>query len=100
MIKILPLIHFLFISILIPNNINVSIFDESKYEDGYTIFGTLEGKYSAIIDKNGNILAKTVPVINIGVNPNLVIDKEKLLITLKLLFLKKFFFGEVRTSPY
>ena len=30
------------------------MFDESKYEDGYTIFGTLEGKYSAIIDKNGN----------------------------------------------
>ncbi len=46
---------------------------------------------SSIIDKNGNILAKTVPVINIGVNPNLVIDKEKLLITLKLLFPKKNF---------
>ena len=30
---------------------------------------------SSIIDKEGNILAKTVPVINIGINPNLVIDK-------------------------
>ena len=46
---------------------------------------------SSIIDKEGNILAKTVPVINIGINPNLVIDKEKLLITLKLLFPKKNF---------
>ena len=46
---------------------------------------------SSIIDKEGNILAKTVPVINIGINPNLVIDKEKLLITLKLLFPKKDF---------
>ena len=46
---------------------------------------------SSIIDKKGNILAKTVPVINIGINPNLVIDKEKLLITLKLLFPKKDF---------
>ena len=46
---------------------------------------------SSIIDKKGNILAKTVPVINIGINPNLVIDKEKLLITLKLLFPKKNF---------
>ena len=46
---------------------------------------------SSIIDKEGNILAKTVPVINIGINPNLVIDKEKLLITLKLLFPKKKF---------
>ncbi len=46
---------------------------------------------SSIIDKNGNILAKTVPVINIGINPNLVIDKEKLLITLKLFFPNKNF---------
>ena len=46
---------------------------------------------SSIIDKEGNILAKTVPIINIGINPNLVIDKEKLLITLKLLFPKKDF---------
>ena len=46
---------------------------------------------SSIIDKEGNILAKTVPIINIGINPNLVIDKEKLLITLKLLFPKKNF---------
>ncbi len=46
---------------------------------------------SSIIDKEGNILAKTVPVINVGVNPNLVIDKEKLLISLKLIFPKKNF---------
>jgi len=46
---------------------------------------------SSILDKDGNILAKTVPVINIGINPNLVIDKEKLLITLKLLFPQKNF---------
>ena len=46
---------------------------------------------SSIIDKEGNILAKTVNVINIGINPNLVIDKEKLLITLKLLFPNKNF---------
>ncbi len=46
---------------------------------------------SSIIDKKGNILAKTVTVINIGINPNLVIDKEKLLITLKLLFPNKNF---------
>ena len=46
---------------------------------------------SSIIDKEGNILAKTVQVINIGINPNLVINKEKLLINLKLLFPKKNF---------
>ena len=46
---------------------------------------------SSIVDKKRNILAKTVTVVNIGINPNLVIDKEKLLITLKLLFPKKNF---------
>jgi len=46
---------------------------------------------SSIIDQEGNILAKAVPVINIGINPNLVIHKKKLLITLKLLFPKKNF---------
>ena len=46
---------------------------------------------STIIDKEGNILAKTVPIINVGINPNLVIDKEKLLVTLKLLFPNKNF---------
>ncbi len=46
---------------------------------------------SSILDKDGNILAKTVPIKNIGINPNLVIDKEKLLISLKMLFPKKNF---------
>ena len=46
---------------------------------------------SNILDKNGNILAKSVPITNIGINPNLVIDKEKLLISLKILFPEKNF---------
>ena len=46
---------------------------------------------SSIIDKDGNILAKSVPIVNIGINPNLVINKEKLLISLKMLFPKKDF---------
>ena len=50
-----------------------------------------ENVRSSIVDKKGNILAKTVTVVNIGINPNLVIDKEKLLITLRLLFPKKNF---------
>ena len=41
---------------------------------------------SNIIDKDGNILAKSVPITNVGINPNLVIDKQKLLISLKILF--------------
>ena len=43
-------------------------------------------------------MAKTVPIINVGINPNLVIDKEKLLVTLKLLFPKKNFAGKIRKN--
>ncbi len=46
---------------------------------------------SSILDMDGNILAKSVQITNIGINPNLVIDKQKLLITLKLLFPEKNF---------
>ena len=64
---------------------------------------------SSILDKDGNILAKTVPIKNIGINPNLAIDKEKLLISLKMLFPKKnfkkkiygnkFFYVKKKISP-
>ena len=46
---------------------------------------------SSILDNEGNILAKSVPIINLGINPNLVINKEKLLISLKLIFPNKNF---------
>tara|TARA_Y100001970_G_C14199281_1_gene840131 strand:+ start:529 stop:2193 length:1665 start_codon:yes stop_codon:yes gene_type:complete len=41
---------------------------------------------SSILDREGNILAKSVITTNIGINPNLVIDKKKLLIKLQMLF--------------
>ena len=46
---------------------------------------------SAIVDKKGNILAKSVPITNLGINPNLVVDKKKMIITLKYLFPNKNF---------
>ncbi len=39
-----------------------------------------------ILDRNSNILAKTILTRNIGINPKLVIDKKKLLLNLKILF--------------
>ncbi len=42
-----------------------------------------------IMDRSGNYLAKTVSSIDIGINPVEIIDKQKLLINLKLLFPKK-----------
>ena len=37
---------------------------------------------ASIMDRDGNIIAKTVRVTNLGINPNQVIDKERLLISL------------------
>ncbi len=64
---------------------------------------------SSILDNEGNILAKSVPIINLGINPNLVINKEKLLVSLKLIFPnknfdkemygKKFFYIKKKISP-
>ena len=68
-----------------------------------------ENYRSSILDNEGNILAKSVPIINLGINPNLVINKEKLLISLKLIFPnknfdkkmyeKKFFYVKKKISP-
>ena len=44
---------------------------------------------SSIVDRSGNIIAKTIVANNVGINPNLVIDKRKLLINLKLTFPEK-----------
>ncbi len=41
---------------------------------------------SNILDRNNNILAKTIITRNIGINPNLIIEKKKLLLNLKILF--------------
>ena len=51
LISLFPLL--LNLSWLSANDITTTIHDESQYANGYTIFGTLEGKFSAIIDKNG-----------------------------------------------
>ena len=34
---------------------------------------------SSITDRNGNLIAKTVLTYNVGINPNLVINKKKII---------------------
>ena len=46
---------------------------------------------SNILDRNGNIVAKSVVTKNIGINPKEIIDINKLLINLKLIFPNKNF---------
>ena len=72
----------------------------------------LKKNYRAdIIDRNGDFLVKTVNTINIGINPKLIIDKQKLLINLQIIFpdkdfkkidkkisKKKFFYLEKKVS--
>ena len=72
----------------------------------------LKKNYRAdIIDRNGDFLVKTVNTINIGINPRLIIDKQKLLINLQIIFpdkdfkkiekkilKKKFFYLEKKVS--
>ncbi len=58
-------------------------------------------KYRAsIMDRNGNIIAKTVRVTNLGINPNQLINKEKLLISLKLIFPDKNFEKEINENKF
>ena len=72
----------------------------------------LKKNYRAdIIDRNGDFLVKTVNIVNIGINPKLIIDKQKLLINLQIIFpdkdfkkidkkisKKKFFYLEKKVS--
>ena len=58
-------------------------------------------KYRAtIMDRNGNIIAKTVRVTNLGINPNQIINKEKLLISLRLIFPNKNFEKEINGKKF
>ena len=44
-----------------------------------------------VVDNNGNFIAKSVNTLTVGINPNLIIDKKKLLINLQLIFPEKDF---------
>ncbi len=55
---------------------------------------------ASIMDRDGNILAKTVRVTNLGINPNQIINKEKLLISLKLIFPKKNFEKKLNSKKF
>ena len=55
---------------------------------------------ASIMDRDGNIIAKTVRVTNLGINPSQVIDKEKLLISLRLIFPEKNFDKEIYGNKF
>ncbi len=51
----------------------------------YTL--SIKSNYRAdIVDNNGNFIVKSVRTIDAGINPNITVDKKKILINLKLIF--------------
>ncbi len=55
---------------------------------------------ASIMDRDGNIIAKTVRVTNLGINPNQLINKDKLIISLKLIFPEKNFEKELDENKF
>ena len=83
-------IFFIFLALGIIFSIKASYFGFKKENIKKTSISKKNYR-STILDRNGNIVAKTVNTINVGIDPKLVIDKKKLLINLKLIFPNKSF---------
>ena len=82
-------IFFVFLVISIIFSIQLLHLGSLKQVKKVTPVSNIKNYRADIIDRNGNYLAKTVSSIDIGINPVEIIDKQKLLINLKLLFPKK-----------
>ena len=78
-------IFFVFILVLLLFSLKAFYLSGKKLPEK-NIIGPQKEIRSNIIDINNNILAKTILTRNIGINPNLVIDKKTLILKLKILF--------------
>ena len=81
-------IFFTFILVLLIFSLKAFYLSGKKLSKNKTINTNKEIR-SNILDRNNVILAKTIITRNIGINPNLVIDKKKLILNLKILFPNK-----------
>ena len=85
-------IFFIFIIICTIYSIRVLYLGSLHSKMDTNVTPPIKSNYRAdIIDNKGNFLVKSVRTIDIGINPNLVVDKKKLLINLKLIFPNKDF---------
>jgi len=85
-------IFFIFLIICIIYSIKVLYLGSLNSKIDTNVTYPIKSNYRAdIIDNSGNFLVKSVRTIDIGIHPNLVIDKKKLLINLKLIFPNKNF---------
>ena len=85
-------IFFIFLIVCIVYSIKVFYLGSLSSKNNIEKTILIKTNYRAdILDKNGNFLVKTVNTVDIGINPKLVIDKQKFLIKLQLIFPEKNF---------
>ena len=85
-------IFFLFLFVSIIYSVKVFYLSSLNYEIKKDKFTINKKNFRAdIIDNNGNFIVKTINTIRVGINPNLIIDKKRLLINLQLIFPQKSF---------
>ena len=85
-------IFFLFLFICSIYSMRVLYLSNLNSKISTVIFQPIKSNYRAdIIDNSGNFLVKSVRTIDVGINPNLIMDKKKLIINLQLIFQNKDF---------
>ena len=85
-------IFFIFLTICCIYSIKVFYLGFSSSKIKIEKVQPLKDSYRAdILDNSGNFIVKTVSTTHIGINPNLIIDKKKLLINLQIIFPNKNF---------
>ena len=85
-------IFFLFLFVSIIYSVKVFYLSSLNYEIKKDKFTINKKNFRAdIIDNNGNFIVKTINTTRVGINPNLIIDKKRLLINLQLIFPQKSF---------
>ena len=85
-------IFFLFLFICSIYSMRVLYLSNLNSKISTVVSQPIKSNYRAdIIDNSGNFLVKSVRTIDVGINPNLIMDKKKLIINLQLIFQNKDF---------
>ncbi len=85
-------IFFVFLTICFIYSVRVLYLSSLNSKEDIKVSKPIKSNYRAdIIDNSGNFIVKSVRTIDVGINPNLITDKKKILIKLKLIFHNKDF---------
>ncbi len=85
-------IFFIFLFICFIYSMRVLYLSNLNSKISTVVSQPIKSNYRAdIIDNSGNFLVKSVRTIDVGINPNLIMDKKKLIINLQLIFQNKDF---------